>query len=69
MAWYYQIFEQLLVEHCGGSKNAQLLLKVEDVKKATLSWLTEQAVGSIMLLKFREGLNGVILPPLGIMTK
>ena len=69
LARHYQIFEQLPVEHRGGSKNAQSLLKDEAVRKAALSWLTEQAVGSITPLKFREGLNGVILPSLGITTK
>jgi hypothetical protein len=69
LAWHYQIFEQLPVEHCGGSKNAQSLLKDEAVKKAALSWLTEQAVDLLMPLKFMEVLNGVILPSLGITTK
>jgi hypothetical protein len=69
LARHYQIFEQLPVERRGGSKNAQSLLKDEAVRKAALSWLTEQAVGSITPLKFREGLNGVILPSLGITTK
>jgi hypothetical protein len=69
LARHYQIFEQLPVERRGGSKNAQSLLKDEAVKKAALSWLTEQAVGSLTPLKFMEGLNGVILPSLGITTK
>jgi hypothetical protein len=52
LAQHYQIFEQLPVEHCGGSKNAQSLLEDEVVRKAALSWLTEQAVGLITPLKF-----------------
>jgi hypothetical protein len=69
LARHYQIFEQLPVERRGGGKNAQSLLRDEAVKKAALSWLTEQAVGSLTPSKFMEALNGVILPSLGITTK
>jgi hypothetical protein len=69
LARHYQIFEQLPVEHRGGSKNARSLLKDETIRAAARTWLTEQIIGSITPQNFAHGLNTKILPSLNITLK
>ena len=66
LARHYQIFEQLPKERRGGYSNSHSLLKDENVKTASRTWLTEQTIGSITPNKFKHALNDIILPSLGM---
>ena len=69
LARHYQIFEQLPVERRGGYKNAQSLLKDENVKKRVLSYLQSLPTGKVTPEKLQVSLNTIILPDLGITTR
>ncbi|KAF8588139.1 hypothetical protein K439DRAFT_1658713 [Ramaria rubella] len=66
LARHYQIFEQLPIEACGGSKNVRSLLKDETVKIAACTWLTEQRIGSVTPQAFCHALNSTVLPFINI---
>jgi hypothetical protein len=69
LARHYQTFEQLPVEHRGGYKNARTLLRDENVKKASLDYLTSLPTGEVTPKKFQIALNTTILANLGITTQ
>jgi hypothetical protein len=69
LACHYQTFEQLPVEHRSGYKNAQTLLQDENIKKASLDYLTSLLTGEVTPKKFQIALNMTILANLGITTQ
>jgi len=66
LARHYQIFEQLPRERCGGFKNSRSILKNETVCNSARAWLFQQEKGKVTPIKFKHGLNDIILPSLGI---
>ena len=66
LARHYQIFEQLPKERRGGIKNARSILKNETVCNSARAWLFQQEKGKVSPIKFKHGLNDIILPSLGI---
>jgi len=66
LAQHYQIFEQLPKEHRGGFKNSRSILKNEAVCNSARAWLFQQEKGKVTPMKFKHGLNDIILPSLGI---
>lgn len=66
LARHYQIFEQLPKERRGGFKNSRSILKNETVRNAARAWLFQQEKGKVTPIKFKHGLNNIILPSLGI---
>jgi len=69
LARHYQIFEQLPIERRGGYKNSRSLLKDENVKKRTLSYLQSLPTGKVTPKRLQVALNTIILPDLGITTR
>jgi hypothetical protein len=66
LARHYEIFEQLPKECRGGFKNSRSILKNETVRTCARGWLFQQEKGKVTPLKFKQGLNDIILPSLGI---
>jgi hypothetical protein len=66
LARHYQFFEQLPKECRGGFKNSQSILKNETVRNAARAWLFQQEKGKVTPIKFKHGLNSIILPSLRI---
>lgn len=66
LARHYQIFEQLPKERRGGFKNSRSILKNETVRNSARAWLFQQGKGKVTPIKFKHGLNNIILPSLGI---
>jgi hypothetical protein len=66
LAWHYQFFEQLPKERRGGFKNSRSILKNETVRNSARAWLFQQEKGKVTPIKFKHGLNDIILPSLGI---
>lgn len=66
LARHYQIFEQLPKERRGGFKNSRSILKNEAVRNSARAWLFQQEKGKVTPMKFKHGLNDIILPSLGI---
>ena len=69
LARHYQLFEQLPSEKRGGQKNAQSFLYDKSVQTRCRAWLSSQPTGQVIPRAFRQAVESVIFPELGIVPR